>query len=147
MNEEIEKEVGYPKKTEFGWVLTYNHEVETVKYRVESLLHFRIRDEETGIPHLKRVIKYVNDFIDDAANERKQAKENEKALKIIIDKDIDVWLLMNCDYDNYCRIRTKALEHNMPLLDDMNKRENVPLPTVIEFDLVKKVVTNYAKKD
>ena len=68
-----------------------------------------------------------------------EIKKLKKALKIIAEKEIDVWLLMNCDYENYCRIRTKALETNMQSLDDMNKRESVPLPTIIEFNFVKEM--------
>ena len=100
--------------------------------------------------HLKEA---RDDLTKDMAKYSIEAREKLKELsdlrefaRIINEKEIDIWLLMNCDYDNYCRIRTKALEANMQFLDDMNKRESVPLPTIIEFNFVKKVVSKYAKE-
>ena len=59
-----------------------------------------------------------------------------KAFEIINNKDIDIWLLKVCDYDNYCRIRTKCLETNVGSMVDCDKPA-IPLPTKEEFDLLK----------
>lgn len=69
-------------------------------------------------------------------------EENEEKLKlkeilgIIKEKEIDIWLLKVCDYDNYCRIRTKCLETNVESMVDCDKPA-IPLPTQEEFDLLK----------
>ena len=72
-------------------------------------------------------------------------EENEEKLKlkeilgIIKEKEIDIWLLKVCDYDNYCRIRTKCLETNVESMVDCDEPA-IPLPTKEEFNLLKEVL-------
>lgn len=62
-----------------------------------------------------------------------------KAFKIIVEKEIDIWLLKVCDYENYCRIRTECLETNVESMADCDKPA-IPLPSQEEFDLLKEVL-------
>ena len=60
----------------------------------------------------------------------------ERIFDILNNKEIDIWLLKVCDYDNYCRIRTKCLETNVESMVDCDEPA-IPLPTKEEFDLLK----------
>ena len=41
-----------------------------------------------------------------------------KAYNLIINKEVDIWLLNNCDYDNYVRIRNQSLINSKVYCDD-----------------------------
>ena len=41
-----------------------------------------------------------------------------KAYNLIINKEVDIWLLNNCDYDNYVRIRKQSLIDSKVYCDD-----------------------------
>lgn len=41
-----------------------------------------------------------------------------KAYNLIINKEVDIWLLNNCDYDNYVRIRNQSLIDSKVYCDD-----------------------------
>lgn len=71
--------------------------------------------------------------------ERAVVLSYERVFNILNDKDIDIWLLKNCDYDNYCRIRIKALETNVESMVDCDEPA-IPLPTKEEFDLLKEAL-------
>lgn len=63
-----------------------------------------------------------------------------KALKIIDDCDVDVWLLKHCDYSNYCRVRRLCLESTGNADVDDSGKEVINLPTEEEFDFLKEVL-------
>ena len=86
---------------------------------------------------------YTQAVIDTICKNHKEVKitylddqKKIKAFEIVNNKDIDIWLLKNCDYDNYCRIRTKCLETNVGSMVDCDKPA-IPLPTKEEYDLLK----------
>ena len=64
-----------------------------------------------------------------------------KALGLLDDCDIDIWLLKHCDYENYCRIRRLCLEAtgNADKCSDCDK-EVINLPTEEEFNELKEVL-------
>lgn len=41
-----------------------------------------------------------------------------KAYNLIINKEVDIWLLNHCDYDNYVRIRNQSLIDSKVYCDD-----------------------------
>lgn len=63
-----------------------------------------------------------------------------KALKIIDDCDVDVWLLKHCDYSNYCRVRKLCLESTGNADVDDSGKEVINLPTEEEFDFLKEIL-------
>ena len=85
-------------------------------------------------------------FIDTISKNYKEIKitnlvdeKKLKAFKIIVEKEIDIWLLKVCDYENYCRIRTKCLETNVESMADCDKPA-IPLPSQEEFDFLKEML-------
>ena len=50
---------------------------------------------------------YMNDF--DKEESCNIIEKDLKALKIIKEYQVDIWLLKQCDYENYIRIRKEAL--------------------------------------
>lgn len=65
-------------------------------------------------------------------------KKQLKALEIIKNKNVDVWLLKNCDYENYCRIRKEAMIDNKIYCDDGAVIDNEL--TQEEYDFLKEVL-------
>ena len=48
----------------------------------------------------------------------------EHLFNIINSKDIDVWLVKHCDYENYCRIRKLTKEEYNLLKESLNGKED-----------------------
>lgn len=60
-----------------------------------------------------------------------------KAYNLIINKEVDIWLLNNCDYDNYVRIRNQSLIDSKVYCDDGAIIDNQL--TRDEFDFLKEI--------
>lgn len=65
----------------------------------------------TGLEALKQVKNFLgyNYCSVDLPNELKLIEKSLKALEIIKEYQVDVWLLKQCDYENYIRIRKEAM--------------------------------------
>ena len=58
-----------------------------------------------------------------------------KAYNLIINKEVDIWLLNNCDYDNYVRIRNQSLIDSKVYCDDGVDNINVVFEKYCAGDL------------
>ncbi len=100
-----------------------------IETEIKKYNQLKIDYEELNDIHNK-LVGYKN-------KERDDTVKKLKALRIIDDCDIDIWLLKHCDYSNYCRVRKLCLEATGNAdVDDAN-REVINLPTEEEFDFLK----------
>ena len=82
--------------------------------RIETAFPFN-REGKTSVykEYTNSIYPYYEDFdlvmSDLEVLEKLKAQEKEKVLELIKEYEIDVWLLKQCDYENYIRIRKEAM--------------------------------------
>lgn len=109
----------------------YSKELKVIEIALKKL------DKPKEIVGTTTVDKALEQFLIDSCPE---VAKKLKALTLLDDCDIDVWLIKHCDYENYCRVRTLCLKATGNAdIDDAN-REIINLPTEKEFDFLKEVL-------
>ena len=74
----------------------------------------------------KEIKEEVRKDIDTIKQALIKSQEQEKMLRIIKEYQVDIWLLLNCNYDDYIRIRKECLIENKILVDNEEKNDILP---------------------